>query len=147
MDVGAVSRYFWRIVRTPPHPTRDQISLPGVLEALSDPTRLAIALMLAQRRDTDTETMCSEFLCYGSKTNLSYHFAKLRNAGVTRVRVDGTRRFISLRWDDLDMRFPGLLASLLGAAKRESPNFTAAPKRAPRPTARARSSARRKSAA
>lgn len=135
-------------MRTPPHPTRDQIALPGVLEALSDPTRLAIALQLAQSRDTDAETMCGEFLCYGSKTNLSYHFAKLRKAGITRVRVAGTRRFISLRWDDMDARFPGLLASLLSAAKRDGQNFaTPAAKRAARPAGRARTAARRRSAA
>lgn len=138
----------WGTVRTPPHPSRDQIALPGVLEALSDPTRLAIALKLAQSRDTDAETMCSEFLCYGSKTNLSYHFAKLRKAGITRVRVAGTRRFISLRWDDMDARFPGLLASLLGAAKREGQNFaTPLAKRAARAVGRTRSPARRRSAA
>lgn len=134
-------------MRTPPHPTRDQIALPAVLEALSDPTRLAIALQLAQSRDMDAETMCGEFLCYGSKTNLSYHFAKLRKAGLTRVRVAGTRRFISLRWDDMDARFPGLLASLLGAAKRDGQNLAAQAGKRARPANRARTAARRKAAA
>ena len=67
---------------------------------------------------------------------------------VRTFRVAGTRRFISLRWDDMDARFPGLLASLLGAAKREGQNFaTPAAKRAARPPSRARAVARRRSAA
>lgn len=108
-------------MRTPPHPSREQITLPGILEALSDPTRLAIILKLSEKREA--ETTCGEFLSYGSKTNLSYHLAKLREAGVTRVRLDGTRRHISIRWDDLDVRFPGLVAWLLTAAKREGLSF------------------------
>jgi hypothetical protein len=39
-------------------------------------------------------------------------------AGVTNTRVDGTRRYVSLRRDDLDARFPGLLDALLAAAAR-----------------------------
>ena len=133
-------------MRTPPHPTREQITLPGVLEALSDPTRLAIALMLAERRDA--ETVCGDFLDFGSKTNLSYHLAKMREAGVTRVRVEGTRRHISIRWDDLDARFPGLIDWLLNSAKREGLHtMSNSSKRAPRRPARARNAARRKPAA
>jgi DNA-binding transcriptional ArsR family regulator len=135
-------------MRTPPHPTREQITLPGVLEALSDPTRLAIALMLAERRDA--ETVCGDFLGFGSKTNLSYHLAKMREAGVTRVRAEGTRRYISIRWDDLDARFPGLIDWLLNSAKREGLNVMSAgsAKRGPRRPARTRGqAARRKPAA
>lgn len=39
----------------------------------------------------------------------SYHLRLLREAGVTRTRAEGTVRLVSLRRDDLDMRFPGLL--------------------------------------
>jgi DNA-binding transcriptional ArsR family regulator len=96
-----------------PHPTKEQIELPLVLAALSDPTRLAIVRQLAE--DGETESMCSQ-LGYGSKSNLSYHFAKLREAGVTRTRVEGTARYISLRRDDLDELFPGLLDSVIRAS-------------------------------
>ncbi|TGT16778.1 transcriptional regulator, partial [Mesorhizobium sp. M4B.F.Ca.ET.172.01.1.1] len=50
------------------------------------------------------------------KTNLSYHLAKLREAGVTRSEAVGTSRLITLRRDDLDKRFPGLLDSVIAAA-------------------------------
>ena len=61
-----------------------------------------------------------EFLELGSKTNLSYHLAKLREAGVVRTRQDGVFRYMALRWEDLEARFPGLMQSLLAAAKRDA---------------------------
>jgi DNA-binding transcriptional ArsR family regulator len=39
----------------------------------------------------------------------SYHLRLLREAGVTRSRAEGTQRIISLRRDDLEGRFPGLV--------------------------------------
>jgi DNA-binding transcriptional ArsR family regulator len=101
------------------HPKTDQIDLPSVLTALGDPTRLAIAAELA-RRD-DGPVACSHFLMFTSKTNLSYHLARLREAGVTRTEVSGTSRFTTLRRADLDARFPGLLDSVLASAKDAPP--------------------------
>jgi DNA-binding transcriptional ArsR family regulator len=97
-----------------PHPTADQISLPIVLAVLGDPTRLAIVRYLASKEGVPLN--CSQFLDLGSKTNLSYHLAKLREAGVTRAEVVGTSRMITLRRADLDARFPGLLDSVIAAA-------------------------------
>ncbi|WP_331377132.1 ArsR/SmtB family transcription factor [Sinorhizobium chiapasense] len=99
---------------TLPHPTADQITLSNVLSSLGDPTRLAIVAYLA-RRD-GRPTMCLNFTEFGSKTNISYHLAKLREAGITRTEVSGTSRLITLRSDDLDSRFPGLLDSVIAAA-------------------------------
>lgn len=99
-----------------PHPIRDRIELSAVLEALSDPTRLAIVVGLADQK-TEWEARCGEFVHLGSKTNLAYHFAKLRAAGVTHARAEGTSRFISLRRDDLDGRFPGLLDTVIKSAR------------------------------
>ncbi|TIM06695.1 MAG: helix-turn-helix transcriptional regulator, partial [Mesorhizobium sp.] len=99
---------------TLPHPNTDQISLPIVLGVLGDPTRLAIVRYLASKQGVPLN--CSQFLDFGSKTNLSYHLAKLREAGVTRAEVVGTNRMITLRRADLDARFPGLLDSVIAAA-------------------------------
>ena len=103
-----------------PHPAREQIELAAVLEALSDPTRLAIVVELA-RQAAEWEARCGEFNHLGSKTNLTYHFAKLRAAGVTHARAEGTSRFISLRRDDLESRFPGLLDTVIKAARAAKP--------------------------
>lgn len=99
---------------TLPHPAAEQISLPIVLAVLGDPTRLAIVRYLASKEGVPLN--CSKFLDLTSKTNLSYHLAKLREAGVTRAEVVGTSRLITLRRDDLDKRFPGLLDSVITAA-------------------------------
>ena len=56
---------------------------------------------------------CGRFDLGLSKATLSHHFRVLREAGVTRARVDGLQNFISLRRDDLDARFPGLLDAIL----------------------------------
>lgn len=97
------------------HPDREQIALPAVLDALSDPTRLAVALHLAEVK----ESACGDYTGWASKTNLSYHLGKLREAGVTRSRIEGTYRLVSLRWDDLNARFPGLLKQILDTARRD----------------------------
>jgi DNA-binding transcriptional ArsR family regulator len=97
-----------------PHPSIDQIDLANVLAVLGDQTRLAIVRYLA--RNEGMPMNCSQFLDFGSKTNLSYHLAKLREAGVTRTEISGTSRLISLRRAELDRRFPGLLDSIVAAA-------------------------------
>ncbi len=99
-----------------PHPNPDQINLATVLSVLGDPTRLAVVAYLARRRGEPLN--CSQFLDFGSKTNLSYHLAKLREAGVTRTEIVGTSRLITLRRADLDARFPGLLDSVVAAAEQ-----------------------------
>jgi DNA-binding transcriptional ArsR family regulator len=102
-----------------PHPTREQIELPMVLDCLSDPTRLAIVYNLAKRTDQN-ELRCGEFNGLSGKSNLAYHFAKLRECGVLRTRSVGTARLISLRRSDLDERFPGLLDAVLSSAARDA---------------------------
>jgi DNA-binding transcriptional ArsR family regulator len=96
---------------TIPHPDIDQIELPNLLTALGDETRLAMIGYLA--RNEQLPMTCSQFLDLGSKTSLSYHLAKLREAGVVNVRAEGTRRLVTLRRADLDNRFPGFLDSII----------------------------------
>ena len=95
------------------HPDRDQIDLSAVLEALSEPTRRDIVLRLLN----DGESPCQASGDFAPKTNLSYHFARLREAGITRTRVLGPYRMISVRVDDLNARFPGLLDAIVAAAR------------------------------
>jgi DNA-binding transcriptional ArsR family regulator len=97
-----------------PHPDADQINLPDVLSALGDPTRLAIISWLA--RDEATGKTCGQFTDLASKTSITYHVAKLREAGVVNVRPEGTRRRVTLRRADLDARFPGFLDSIIASS-------------------------------
>ena len=56
-----------------------------------------------------------------SKATLSHHFRVLREAGVVRTRLDGRKRLLSLRYDDLEARFPGLLDAVLSAKRSGRP--------------------------
>jgi DNA-binding transcriptional ArsR family regulator len=99
------------------HPDADQITLPAVLAALGDETRLAIIGHLAREENLGCFGMtCGQFADLTSKTNLTYHVAKLREAGVVNVRPEGTRRRISLRRADLDEKFPGFLDTIIASA-------------------------------
>lgn len=96
------------------HPETEQIDLSAVLDALSDPIRRDIvAHLLATGEDS-----CGAMNPFSSKTNLTYHLARLREAGVTRTRIDGARRMVSVRAADLEQRFPGLLPAIVAAARR-----------------------------
>ncbi|WP_439359909.1 ArsR/SmtB family transcription factor [Bradyrhizobium sp. DASA03007] len=106
--------------RTPLHPTREQIELPMVLDCLSDPIRLAIVYQLAQQKRVSGELCCGDFSGLGGKSNLAYHFAKLRECGLMQTRVAGTNRFMRLRREDLDARFPGLLDAIISSAARDA---------------------------
>jgi DNA-binding transcriptional ArsR family regulator len=96
-----------------PDPARDELQLGEVLHALSDPVRLQIVHALDE---AEGEIACNQFGLPVSKSTASHHFKVLREAGVLHARVEGTRHFHTLRRNDLDARFPGLLDSVLLAA-------------------------------
>jgi DNA-binding transcriptional ArsR family regulator len=94
------------------HPELDEIELPAVLHALSDPVRLRIVAGLARADDVS----CGSFELPVTKSTCTHHFRVLREAGIIRQRAAGTARLNTLRREDLDARFPGLLATILDAA-------------------------------
>lgn len=96
-----------------PHPDADQITLPNVLTALGDATRLAIIGELS--RCGGLGMTCGQFTDLASKTSITYHVSKLREAGVVNVTPEGTRRRVTLRRTDLDNRFPGFLDSIIAS--------------------------------
>ncbi len=103
-------------MRTISHPSTEQLSLPGVLYALSDPVRLEIVGML----DNDPELSCGRIEVPVSKSTLSHHLKVLREAGLTLTRAEGVQRFVSLRRNDIETRFPGLLTCVLTQADRRA---------------------------
>ena len=102
-------------VREIRHPPADQIDLATVLRTVGDPIRLEIVRMLAEGGERNCGQM-TEALGLPTSTG-SYHLRLLREAGITRTRAEGTERHISLRRDDLDERFPGLLDAVIGSAR------------------------------
>jgi DNA-binding transcriptional ArsR family regulator len=101
-------------MRTLPHPRADEIELPSVMAALSDPMRVEIVRALAD----GGEMACGALPLPVSPATRSHHFRVLREAGLTHTRPEGTHRYVSLRRDCIDERFPGLLDALLAAASR-----------------------------
>jgi DNA-binding transcriptional ArsR family regulator len=99
-------------VRDPQHPDSNEIALLRVLAALSDPVRLGLVRLLADGQ----ERGWGELQAPVAKSTLSHHLKVLRAAGVTWTRQEGTHCFVQLRRNDLDMRFPYLMAALLSAA-------------------------------
>jgi DNA-binding transcriptional ArsR family regulator len=95
------------------HPATDELELPAVLHALSDPQRLSIVRTLAA---SDEPRRCGSFHLTVTKSTQTHHFRVLREAGVIEQQEDGTARLNSLRREDLDLRFPGLLDAILAPA-------------------------------
>src|ERR1700750_2864283 len=97
-------------------PPIEDVTLAAVMGALSDPARVAIVRVLA----AEGERTCGTFDLGISKATRSHHFKVLREAGLTHTRAGGTPRHVSLRRDEVDARFPGLLGAVLTAAEAEA---------------------------
>ncbi|MEU1086437.1 metalloregulator ArsR/SmtB family transcription factor [Streptomyces sp. NPDC005892] len=97
-------------MRTYPTPPVDELELHRILFALSDPTRLAMVTELSSSGELSVGEQLSGEV---PKSTLSHHNKILRESGLTASRPEGTRCYISLREDDLERRFPGLLRTLL----------------------------------
>ncbi|MBX6385468.1 MAG: winged helix-turn-helix transcriptional regulator [Microbispora sp.] len=97
-----------------PHPDTADLVLTDVLFALSDPSRLALVQRLAQ--GPLEVAACNQ--PHVPKSTLSHHLKTLREAGVIRNVPHGRQRYVSLRREDLDERFPGLLDAVLGAPEQ-----------------------------
>ena len=96
------------------HPDLATIDVLTVLQALSDPVRLEIVRQLAGAADSG-ELQCGNIELPVKKSTASHHLKTLSRAGITAEREAGTCKFISLRRDELERRFPGLLDSVLSA--------------------------------
>jgi DNA-binding transcriptional ArsR family regulator len=95
------------------HPNQQEIELGAVLHALSDPVRLKIVRALAE---SASECTTGTIDVPVTKSTCTHHFKVLREAGVIHQRQEGTSRLNTLRHEDLEARFPGLLRTVLRAA-------------------------------
>lgn len=102
-----------------PSPSREQLSLPAVLEALANPVRLGVVVRLARG---EMPSSCGELLNGIPKSTASHHWRMLRDAGVTGEFRDGRYKRPFLRREDLDARFPGLLDAVIAGADDTVPS-------------------------
>jgi uncharacterized membrane protein/DNA-binding transcriptional ArsR family regulator len=94
-------------------PPVEQFDIGAIFGALADPLRRNIVEQLladAERRPRQ----CSTFEFGVSKSTMTHHFRVLRESGLISAVDYGNRCEVTLRRDEIDSRFPGLLG-LLGA--------------------------------
>ena len=103
--------------RTVEHPAMGEVALQRVLEALADPVRLAVVSQLAR---SDGDISCGGFDVRVATSTMTHHCNVLREAGLIRQYYVGTVKRNALRAQEMEARFPGLLAALLAAADAEA---------------------------
>ena len=105
------------------HPSIEDVTVEGILHALSDPVRAAIyADIVAQ----ECAQNCSNFLTVRDKaipkSTLSQHFRILREAGLIRSERHGVEMHNVSRCAELEKRFPGLIRAIVTAHTIQSAN-------------------------
>jgi DNA-binding transcriptional ArsR family regulator len=98
------------------HPSIEEVTVEGILHALSDPVRVAMyADIVAQ----ECPQSCSNFLRVSDKaipkSTLSQHFKILREAGLIRSERHGVELQNVSRCTELEGRFPGLIRAIVTA--------------------------------
>lgn len=98
------------------HPSIGDVTVEGILHALSDPVRVAI---FADVAGSGCSQNCSNFLKVREKaipkSTLSQHFKALREAGLIRGERRGVEMHNTSRCQEIDQRFPGLIAAIVKA--------------------------------
>jgi DNA-binding transcriptional ArsR family regulator len=98
------------------HPSIQDVTVEGILHALSDPVRVAIYVDIVRSECSQT---CSNFLSVSEKripkSTLSQHFKALREAGLVRGERHGVEMHNTSRCHEIEQRFPGLIAAIVKA--------------------------------
>ncbi len=120
MECGVKSGYNKNVMRPLYHPSIDEVTVQGILYALSDPVRVRILMELA---GAECSKNCSAFLKFGKtelpKSTLSQHFKVLREAGLIRSERKGVELQNYTRCAELEKKFGPMLAAIMEAFKRE----------------------------
>src|SRR5271169_1997560 len=103
------------------HPSIEEITVEGILHALSDPVRVAIYADIVSQECSQN---CSTFLTVSDKTipksTLSQHFRALREAGLIRGERRGVEVHNTSRCTEIEKRFPGLISAIVNAHNLQS---------------------------
>jgi DNA-binding transcriptional ArsR family regulator len=103
------------------HPSVEDVTVEGIMHALSDPVRVSI---FSQIVGSGCPQNCSDFLHISEKTipksTLSQHFKALREAGLIRGERIGVEMRSTSRCAEIDKRFPGLIRATVKAHKVQS---------------------------
>ena len=98
------------------HPSIADVTVEGILHALSDPVRVAIfADVVGQECSHSCATFANISKKPIPKSTLSQHFKVLRESGLIRGERIGVEMRNSARCEEIDTRFPGLIGSIVQA--------------------------------
>ncbi|MGV3523739.1 MAG: ArsR/SmtB family transcription factor [Candidatus Sericytochromatia bacterium] len=97
------------MARTFTHPASQEITLDGILYALSDPIRRSIVSKLLHADRLSCTKACTNL----PPSTISFHHKILRESGLIRSEKIGVAVINSVRQDEIESRFPGLLQSIL----------------------------------
>ena len=102
------------------HPALQEITVQGILYALSDPVRVRIYGELV---GAECAMNCTAFLSNGHltlpKSTLSQHFKILREAGLIRSERQGVELKNVSRCNELKKKFGSMIVSILKAYENE----------------------------
>ena len=102
-------------------PEAADFQLPRILAALADPHRLAAVRYVAVHGESWCTWVMQQASLSLTKSTFSHHVRILREAGIVRKRVSGSKAYIWLRKEDLDSRFPGLMDAVIDAEVPAAP--------------------------
>jgi DNA-binding transcriptional ArsR family regulator len=102
------------------HPSTDEMTVQGVLYALSDPVRVQIFMQLIA---SNCPRSCVQFANIAAtplpKSSLSQHFKVLREAGLIHSERKGVELHNRARWDEYGKKFGPLIQEILDSYDKE----------------------------
>ena len=102
------------------HPAIEDVTVEGILHALSDPTRVAIYAAIATSSCEHTCSSLSKIVDRPiPKSTLSVHFKALRESGLIRSERQGVEMRNTSRCPEIEQRFPGLIPAIVSAIQRQ----------------------------
>ncbi|SRR6266404_8197651 len=103
------------------HPSLGDITVEGIIHALSDPVRVRIYAEIAR---SDCPKICSNFLEHENravpKSTLSQHFKILREAGLIRSERKGVELHNTSRCEELAKRFGEMVGAIIEAYSEQN---------------------------
>ena len=93
------------MARALPHPAAEDITLDGILHALSDPVRRDILFKVMGCSGLSCSQACTEL----PPSTISFHYRILREAGLIHSEKKGVEVINTGRKAEIEKRFPGLL--------------------------------------
>ncbi len=102
------------------HPSVNDITVEGLLYALSDPVRVQIYMEIARSECPKT---CSNFLQIDNRTlpksTLSQHFKILRETGLIRSERKGVEMHNTTRCQEIKERFGDMVGAIIDAYREQ----------------------------